>query len=359
MVQQKLEKLQRFLQGTADTAWTFSMQTSLHDPNPTPFGEHFEFLLQSNDAELSVLLQEVAQAQLHEQQSNPEPPDFHQYIRYSSNFLDHKEIFVGNEWVLVPADACVDFFPTTMGSGVNAQSGFRVEISHGNDYVTFESTESLKQYQENELLLNDQQITVELQDTYVSKEEFDWMRAAVGAYQFGKKNVNGLGDVVSLYDNIPKEFKRTYAYKISKAAKKLGKPAKAGKIFHGAEKLAKKGSKIAKVGPYLTAGTIGYEVLTDTWDAHTVVDGTLLVVGIAAASVGAPVVIVGIAIYGILDYAFDISEGIDETFGRNSGFWDKKPLRSFPTNTTPLFNEIKIDNTAVKKPFRIPPQFKN
>jgi len=60
-----------------------------------------------------------------------------------------------------------------------------------------------------------------------------------------------------------------------------------------------------------------------------------------------------------LDYAFDISEGIDNKYGRDSGFWDKKHLRSYPVDRNPLFKEVKIDNTAVKKPFRIEPKFKD
>lgn len=360
MVQQKLKNLERFLQQTTNTAWGFTMNSSPYNPSPTPFGEHFKFLLQSRGSELSVLLDELAMAQIEEQNIKPEPPDFSQYIRYNSSYLNHKEVFVGNKWVLVPADACVDFYPTTIGSGANERVGFRVNITHDGNYANFSSTESLNEYQQNQNSLNGQQLVIEAKSsTNVSKQEFDWLRLAGQAYQYGERNTNALADAAEIYHHTPKEFKRTYAYKISKATKKLGKPAKAGKIFQGAKKLGKAGKKLGPIGNVLSAGTIGYELYTDTWDAHTVVDGALLVVGIAAATFGAPAVVVGIAVYGVLDYFFDISEGIDNTFGRDSGFWDSKPLRSFPRDTNPLFNEVKIDNTAVKKPLRIPPNFKD
>lgn len=36
----------------------------------------------------------------------------------------------------------------------------------------------------------------------------------------------------------------------------------------------------------------------------------------------APVVLTGIGIYGVADYVFDISGGIDSAVGRNSGLWE-------------------------------------
>jgi len=47
----------------------------------------------------------------------------------------------------------------------------------------------------------------------------------------------------------------------------------------------------------------------------------LLVAGGAASFSGAPAVLTGLAIYGILDYAFDISGSIDAAVGRKSGIW--------------------------------------
>lgn len=354
MVEEKLKHLQRFVQDSVDTAWQFNMATSRYDTMPKTFGSHLEFILNSRSQELSSILDEIAQEQLKQQGQVQDPPDFSKYIRYSSSYLDHKEVFVGTKWVLVPAGACVDFRPTTMGTGANTKAAFKVQIRSGSDYAEFTSTESLQNYNNNQQLLNGQSLDVRLQSDMITQVEFDWMRAARVAYQTGENNITTLDDLATGYQAIPKEFKRTYAYKISKVTKAVGKPAKAGKIFQGAEKFAKVGKKLGPIGNILTAGNIAYEVKTDTWDAHTVVDGTLLVVGIAAVSLGAPVVVIGIAIYGILDYAFDISEGLDKTFGRDSGFWDNKPVNSFARDSKPLFNKVKIDNTYVEPRFKIP-----
>lgn len=176
-------------------------------------------------------------------------------------------------------------------------------------------------------------------------------------YNKTKNNLGLLEKAATIFMEVPKDFKRTYAYKISKVTKAISKPAKAGKIFQGAQKLGKLGKRLGPIGNFLSAGTLAYELGTNTWDAHTVIDGALLVVGIAGLAAGAPVVIVGIAVYGILDYAFGISEGIDKLIGRDSGLWDDKPISNFPTQRKLLFNntfkidkehqEVKIDNTRV------------
>lgn len=359
MVEEKLKHLQRLVQDSVDTAWSFNMGQSRYNTMPKSFGSHLEFVLNSRSTDVSVILDEIAQEQLQQQGQVKDPPDFSKYIRYSSSYLDHKEVFVGTKWVLVPADACVDFFPTTTGTGSNTRAGFKVQIRDGSNYAEFTSTESLKSYNNNQQLLNGQNLDIRLQDDIVTQTEFDWMRASRIAYQTGEKNITTLDDLATGYQAIPKEFKRSYAYKISKVTKAVGKPAKAGKIFQGAEKFAKVGKKLGPVGNILTAGNIAYELSTDNWEAHTIVDGALLVVGIAAVYFGAPVVVVGIAIYGILDYAFDISEGLDKNFGRDSGFWDKKPIQSFRRDTQPLFKEVKIDNTYVDQKFKIPKKLKD
>ncbi|MFA0961215.1 hypothetical protein AB9P05_05385 [Roseivirga sp. BDSF3-8] len=68
-------------------------------------------------------------------------------------------------------------------------------------------------------------------------------------------------------------------------------------------------------------GVITYEVGTDTWDAHTIVNGALLVTAGIATVFAAPAVLTGIAVYGIADYVFDVSGMIDANVGRNSGLW--------------------------------------
>ena len=99
-------------------------------------------------------------------------------------------------------------------------------------------------------------------------------------------------------------------------------------------KLARLGGKFGKVaGPVglgLTFINITIEANTNTWDAHTFVDGAMLVVtaaGLVLAGVAASpaLAVVGavIVVYGILDYAFDIGEKvIDPAIGRKSGLWD-------------------------------------
>ena len=360
MSQTKLSELQSIVQDAANTAWEQRMGTSIHDPNPTSFGKYLECALESRGAEISIVLNDLAQDALASQEKTPEPPDFSKYIRYSSSILTHKEVFVGNEWVLVPNEACVDFRFNSLG----AQRSFTVSISYKDNYTTFTSSDTLQSYQHNEMLLQSEQLKVELENDYVTKEERDWMLMASQAYSITKKNIGGLGDISTLYGEIPKDFKRHYAYKISKVAKNLGKPAKAGKIFHGAEKVFKNAGKVAKVGPWLSAGTIAYEIgdayANDTTiQPHTYVDGALLVVGVAATAFGAPVVIVGLAIYGILDYAFGVSEGIDEVFGEDSDLWNDRPLRNFPRKNEPLFHKMEIDKTYVEPTFKLPRNFKN
>ncbi|KAB1067633.1 hypothetical protein F6U93_10125 [Tamlana haliotis] len=357
MENENLLKLKKLVQSQADYALELSLSDNQRGFSRTGLGKHLEFLLNSKNHEIDFLLSEISKEQLKEQKETLEAPDFSKYIRYSSTLFSHKEVFVGDKWVLVPNDACVDFKMTSL----SRQRAFSVTISHGNNHATFTSTERLESYQEHKKIIEGHDVFIQLEDDYISKKEHDWMLLAAQSYGVTKKHIGGLGDVTELYNRIPKEFKRSYAYKITKVTKKVGKPAKAGKIFQGAERIAKKGKFLGPLGNALTIGTIGYEYKTDTWDAHTVVDGALLVVGVAAASFGAPAVVIGIAIYGLLDYTFDISEGIDKQFGRNSSVWkessstwDKKTILNFPKQNTPLFNEVKKDHTYVAPKYTIP-----
>lgn len=358
MQNSQLNKLQQFLQAEVDTAWQFTKNSQIESSNSVSdtLGQHLGFLLQSKDTELSLILDDIAREEYKKlnNEITPEPINFTNYIRYSSGYPNHKEVFVGNEWVIVPADACVEFS--------EMRDGFRVSISHGNDYATFSNTQTLHDYQEDLTILNGGNLNIVQDERYIDKQEFDMLQFGKDAFNFTKDTRFMLDDAATAYLAIPKEFKRHYAYKISKVAKSIGKPAKAGKIFQGGQKLAKLGQTgkvLGFAGTALSVGTIAYEVRTDTWDAHTAVDGALLVVGIGAAAFGAPLVLVGLAVYGILDYAFDISESIDDNFGRNSDIWNDKPIREFPTQRQLLFkdiklkkerDEIKIDNTRVVIP---------
>ena len=102
-----------------------------------------------------------------------------------------------------------------------------------------------------------------------------------------------------------------------------------------------------------------YEFATGTWDAHTFVNGGLLVIGFIAAPLGAVPIVTGIAIYGLLDFVFDVGGGIDSLIGRDSGLWDNKPIESYPTDFTPLFNTVQVDNTYVAPQFIEPLKFKD
>jgi RHS repeat-associated protein len=151
------------------------------------------------------------------------------------------------------------------------------------------------------------------------------LHAGVGEYLLpAEKHYNGslglVGAAVAGYNKIPNHAKRHYAHKLSKV---IG--VNSGRIFQGVKAFANSTGRLTgKLGPagtLLTVGVIGYEVGTGTWDAHTVVNGTLLIATGVATFFAAPAVLAGIVAYGIADYAFDISGAIDANFGRNSGLW--------------------------------------
>ena len=76
------------------------------------------------------------------------------------------------------------------------------------------------------------------------------------------------------------------------------------------------------IGTVLGIAFIGYEVGTNTWDAHTIVNGSLMIGAGVATIFAAPAVLTGIALYGVGDYFFDFSDSIDENLGRKSGLWE-------------------------------------
>ncbi|WP_293930696.1 hypothetical protein [Sphingobacterium sp. UBA6645] len=100
---------------------------------------------------------------------------------------------------------------------------------------------------------------------------------------------------------------------------------KSGKIFQNTKAFANSAgkllSKVGAVGTVLSVGVIVYELENKTWDAYTVVNGTLLVGAGVATAFGAPVVLTGIAIYGVGDYFFDFSDKIEKAVGRTSPIW--------------------------------------
>ena len=124
----------------------------------------------------------------------------------------------------------------------------------------------------------------------------------------------GLGlvsvSVKTYSDVIPNHTKRHYAHKISK---KTG--IKSGKIYQETSSFFKKTAKYAKplgvAGTLLSVGTISYDLIDDGYlNSSSIVNGALIGIGISF-----PVTAPFILSYGILDYALDISEGIDKKLG--------------------------------------------
>ncbi len=142
---------------------------------------------------------------------------------------------------------------------------------------------------------------------------------------------NSIGVITDTYINrIPNSLKRKYAYSIGKIVNQ-----KPGQIFQGFKRFSKNTSKIVGstkgtvIGVGLSLGVAGYEVATNTWDAHTIVNSTLAVTSVVATgliasgvvvvgAVSLPVVLTGIAVYGVLDFTFDIGDKIDKGIGRDS-----------------------------------------
>jgi hypothetical protein len=116
------------------------------------------------------------------------------------------------------------------------------------------------------------------------------------------------------------------AYKYYNDVNILKPEASATKVVNGIKGAGKLVKRLGPVGNLLTAGNIITEVATDKWDAHTVIDGALLTGTVVVASIAAApvvaVVAVGVAIYGALDYFFDIGDKVDAAVGRKSGVWD-------------------------------------
>ncbi|MBI9056324.1 MAG: hypothetical protein JEZ01_01005 [Labilibaculum sp.] len=350
---EKLNNLQQFVQQAADTAWRSTQNNSQYDPNPTGFGQHLEFTLQARSGELTRLLNEIAEEELSNENHTPDPIDFTKFIRISNQKFNHKEVFVGDKWVLVPSDANINFNARTDSYAGNVQASFTVTISQGGNTATYTSSETYQQFQNNKPLVNNEQLLVKGENLGLNDGELDWMRAGAGVYGVADKSANNLNNLNNCYDLSSKQFKRKYTYKLSKIAPKVGKP---GKIFQSLQKLSKNTKFLGPLANYLSAGTIGYEVLTDTWDAHTIVNGCILVVGIIAVSATSAPIVIGIAIYGLLDLVFDVGDGIDDLMGRDSGFWDNRPIDSFPIDENPIF---KIDNTYVAPQFIEPLKFKD
>jgi RHS repeat-associated protein len=121
------------------------------------------------------------------------------------------------------------------------------------------------------------------------------------------------------------EFNKAYKYYNDVDLLKPGKTS--SKIVNGIKGAGKIARRLGPIGNMTAAGNIIYEVSTDQWDAHTVIEGTLVVGAAAVVSVAAAPIAVAVAVgvltYGALDYFFDIGGKVDATVGRNGSLWRK------------------------------------
>ena len=145
----------------------------------------------------------------------------------------------------------------------------------------------------------------------------------------GERVYNGTGDALSLafigLEQIPSKVIHHYTYETSKKINKYAKSnnykkrIKPGTLNRFIKGNIKKGSKVlGKVG---TLG-LGFSTLNimreyhaGEVDAHTYVDGALVLLGVAALTglvTLNPVAIVGLAVYGTADLLFDLDPVIDD-----------------------------------------------
>ncbi|PID67972.1 MAG: hypothetical protein CR968_03975 [Flavobacteriia bacterium] len=192
MIDEKLKRLQSIIQQEVNLAWKIKMQDSPLDPSPKSFGSNLELLLNRRSSDISIILDEIAREQLKEQQTYGDPPDFSRYIRYSGSVLSHKEVFVGDKWVSVPNESCVDFEV----SSLSGRRAFTVTISYKDNYATFTSTETLESFLEKEKLLQGEKLYIKQQNDFVTEEERDWMYYSSLAYNCTSNNLNALDNVV-------------------------------------------------------------------------------------------------------------------------------------------------------------------
>ncbi|HEX8548336.1 MAG TPA: hypothetical protein VF691_15350 [Cytophagaceae bacterium] len=141
--------------------------------------------------------------------------------------------------------------------------------------------------------------------------------------KFVDKHFNGLtgtyGLSEDLYNRTPDQLKKKYAEKLAK----LVNPKTAQAVSKTKNLISSTGKVVSKLGPVgmgLSGGVIVYELGSDTWNAHTFVNGAILIGTGIATVYTAPALLTGFAIYGVCDYFFDISGVIDHNFGRK---WNK------------------------------------
>lgn len=174
-------------------------------------------------------------------------------------------------------------------------------------------------------------------------------RQQAAAQRFGsmEKNWNGTGSLLEGYGLINKSITpvNNSAFQVAQrvnriAGRKVIVPSHLASRAAGAVRavapasLAQMVGKISKAagpaGQLLTLANIAIEIKNGDVDAHTYVNGAMLLVSVAglafASTAAAPILVAAgtvIAIYGVADFAFDIGEGIiDPAIGKKSGLWD-------------------------------------
>ena len=399
MDKDKFYELQCFLEEQATQAWWKTQRDPYQFRTAgDTLGHNLELQLQINSQELDKILNHLAQNCVEEALADiqDDPIDFNRYTRPSSQ-PGYKEVFVGEKWVVVPENTCVDFAETSvMMPNGSFDQGFKVTLYQEgtSDWAQFETSLTMVEYEEQLIAIEGNDVDVTLQPAQFQDQTGMWEEYGRPILQTSQKQTgfaddlfNGSGYLAGdSFLKRPSKVRRNYSYKVTKKLNKLGADVRHGTVHRNMTKMAKLGrsgklaslTKVTKVlgpvGNILTGGVIIDEIfISKDWDAHTVVDGALLVVGIIAAGAGAPVVLAGIAIYGIVDYFFGVGEGLDNLVGKDSGLWDER-IQKAPIDRDVLFQravdnfeknspfqppEVEIDNTRVKNPIRIKPNFKN
>ncbi len=263
--------------------------------------------------------------------------DFHKFMRYST-LPNCAEIFVGDKWIVVPKGADVKFSQAEGGSVMI------VNIRKGNHTFTYRNSN----FRPQEFAQN----IPELRPLNLSEVELIKVRKQGDRLRRYDKISFGIRDnfriatnTNTLYRSTPKDIKMQYVFKI----KDPNAISSGGRAFRGVEKLSKGLKWFSPVGYAFTGASIYNDWRFGEWNTHTAVDGGLLVLDIAAAAAvsagvfatAGSVVLVGIAIYGLADYCFDIGGYLDENYGINPNIKSSRQQINAMESDTSLLYELQ------------------
>lgn len=135
----------------------------------------------------------------------------------------------------------------------------------------------------------------------------------------------------ALFQSVQK-FNRMAGDKVLAPSRVASRGVRLLNATQGAAKFSSKfGTKLGYGGMGLAAAKITYEASTDKWNAHTFVDGGMLLVTVAGvvatilaggtAPIWVPIAGAVILIYGLADYAFDLGGQLDQSVGRHTALW--------------------------------------